>query len=407
MFFAFLLQFFAIKITIGSEVIQMLIGFSVENFKSFFGVTTLSMTATADKEHQEFNVIQTEHGNFLKSILLFGANASGKSNLIDALYYMKTMVSSAFDVQTEHIKLCHPFTFSEAAKNKPTKFELSFIIDGVTYEYGFDILNNQISREYLYTTIKRRTKIFERTSPDHTSISTIKRMSGINVFKKNVRDDVLFLTWAAFANNPIAMKVVDWISNDLIIISSDRTVSPAFPYTAVSLPFLKKSDNTLVGMKIPSDRKLRAIYSTFDENWNPIGETDVPFKDYASAGTKTMLDLSAAFGDNDTNGKTIVIDEMDLHLHPSLVRHLISQINSIEDNRSNMQLVCTTHDVLLLDEDIRRDQIWFVDKDERGVSNLYSLSDFKDVRKNSDILKRYLLGVYGAIPYLNRGNGYA
>jgi AAA15 family ATPase/GTPase len=116
-----------------------------------------------------------------------------------------------------------------------------------------------------------------------------------------------------------------------------------------------------------------------------------------------MLDLSDAFSKAKTESATIVIDEMDLHLHPALVRHLISLINSIEHNPNNAQLICTTHDVLLLDEDIRRDQIWFVDKNEHGVSNLYALSDFKDVRKNSDILKRYLLGVYGAIPDLSGG----
>ena len=93
-----------------------------------------------------------------------------------------------------------------------------------------------------------------------------------------------------------------------------------------------------------------------------------------------------------------------LHLHPVLVRHLIALINSIAHNPNNAQLICTTHDVLLLDEDIRRDQIWFVEKNEHSVSNLYSLSDFKDIRKNSDILKRYLLGVYGAVPDLNRGD---
>jgi AAA15 family ATPase/GTPase len=132
----------------------------------------------------------------------------------------------------------------------------------------------------------------------------------------------------------------------------------------------------------------------------------VPFADYASEGTMRMYDLSDAFSQAVGQSAVIVIDEMDLHLHPALVRHLIALINSIEHNPKNAQLICTTHDVLLLDEDIRRDQVWFVDKDERSVSSLYSLSDFKDVRKGSDILKRYLLGVYGAIPDLSRGNGH-
>ncbi|MCL2222774.1 MAG: ATP-binding protein [Oscillospiraceae bacterium] len=383
----------------------MLIGFSVENYKSFFGDTTLSMTATADKEHLEFNVIHTEHGNLLKNALVYGANASGKSNLIDALYYMKKMISSAFDVQTEYIKYCHTFTFSDVAKSKPTKFELSFLLDGVMYEYGFDVLNKQITREYLYNKAKRRTLVFERTGPEYTSIRTRPAMSDVESLKKNVRGDVLFLTWAAYANNALAIKIVDWITNNLIIILSNRNISPSSPYTTVSLPLLKKADNFLLGMSIPRDRKLRAIYPIFDEKWMPIDEIDVSFENYASDGTKNILGLSAVFDGNNEDCKTIVIDEMDLHLHPALVRHLIAQINSIEHNRNNTQLICTTHDVLLLDEDIRRDQIWFVDKNKHGVSALYALSDFKDVRKNSDILKRYLLGVYGAIPDLNWGDG--
>ena len=117
-----------------------------------------------------------------------------------------------------------------------------------------------------------------------------------------------------------------------------------------------------------------------------------------------MFELSGAFSRTMNDAAVIIIDEMDLHLHPALVRHVIALINSIEHNPNHAQLICTTHDVLLLDEDIRRDQIWFVDKDKHSVSSLYALSEFKDVRKNSDILKRYLLGVYGAIPELNRGD---
>jgi AAA15 family ATPase/GTPase len=144
----------------------------------------------------------------------------------------------------------------------------------------------------------------------------------------------------------------------------------------------------------------------YGDDWIEKDVIDVPFDPYASQGTKRMLGLSAFFYKARTESAVIVIDEMDLQLHPSLVRHLIALINSIDHNSQNAQLICTTHDVLLLDEDIRHDQIWFVDKDEHGVSNLYSLSDFKNVRKNSNILKRYLLGVYGAIPDFSRGDNF-
>jgi len=135
----------------------MLIGFTVENFRSFLGETSLSMVATGDKEYREFNVIPAKHDDLLKNVLIYGANASGKSNLIYALYYMKKMIGSSIDVQTEHIKTCHPFTFREDTDQLPTKFEISFLLDEIVYDYGFDIMGGQINREYLYKKALRRT----------------------------------------------------------------------------------------------------------------------------------------------------------------------------------------------------------------------------------------------------------
>jgi AAA15 family ATPase/GTPase len=384
----------------------MLIGFMAENFKSFFGETTLSMAAASDKEHRGFNVIPNEHGDLLKNILIYGANASGKSNLIHALHYMKTMASSAFDVQTELIKACQPFTFNNAANGKPTRFELSFLIDGVVYEYGFDILKGQINSEYLYKKAKRRTLVFERSAPGYESIRTIPDMADVEPLKKNVRGDVLFLTWAAYANNALAIKIVDWISNKLIIFGFNGHKSVPADSAAFLQDFVQKSDSGILQMKQDKGGELLSSHRVFDEGWSETATVDVPFSEYSSDGTKRMFGLGHVFYKALKESAAIIIDELDLHLHPALVRHLISLVNSVEHNPNGAQLICTTHDVLLLDEDVRRDQIWFVDKDGHGVSTLYALSDFKDVRKNSDILKRYLLGVYGAIPHL-RGDGNA
>ena len=384
----------------------MLIGFTVENFRSFIGETTLSMVATSDKEHRAFNVIATEHDDLLKSILIYGANASGKSNLIHALHYMKKMIVSSIDVQTEHIRTCQPFTFREDAVKLPTKFEISFLFDNVVFDYGFDILDGKVNREYLFKKAKRRTLVFERTAPEYNSIKLTPDMADVEPLKKNVRGDVLFLSWAAYTNNALAMKIVDWISNKLIVFGFNGNISVDVK-TLVSkflLDFIKKADSDILGMKY-SANELLSSHQMYNQNWDKAKTVEVPFDDYSSDGTKRMLELADAFHKMLADSAVIVIDEMDLHLHPSLVRHLISLINSIEHNPNHTQLICTTHDVLLLDEDIRRDQIWFVDKDEHSVSSLYALSDFKDVRKNSDILKRYLLGVYGAIPDLKRGVG--
>jgi AAA15 family ATPase/GTPase len=386
----------------------MLIGFTVQNFRSFLDETSLSMVATADKEHRDFNVISQPHDDLLKSVLIYGANAGGKSNLIHALYYMKKMVVSSIDVQTEHIKTCQPFTFREDAKNLPVKFEISFLADGVVYDYGFDILRGQINREFLYKKDKRRTLVFERTAPGFESIKLTPDVADVEPLKKNVRGDVLFLSWAAYTNNALAIKIVDWFKWNLIVIgtviqdgSPQWTEGFNLPF---AVPFIRKADDSIIDMDILNNA-LKSRHQMFDKNWNKSNLINVPFWEFSSDGTQQMFKLSGIFAMAlDESPATIVIDELDLHLHPSLMRHLIALVNSIEHNPQGAQLICTTHDVLLLDEDIRRDQIWFVEKDEHSVSRIYALSDFRDVRKNSDILKRYLLGVYGAVPNL-RGDG--
>ncbi|MCL2152885.1 MAG: ATP-binding protein [Oscillospiraceae bacterium] len=382
----------------------MLIGFTVENFRSFLGETTLSMVATSDKEHRAFNLIAADHEDLLKSVLIYGANASGKSNLIHALYYMKKMIVSSIDVQTEHIKTCQPFTFRADTKMLPTKFEISFLLDHVIYDYGFNILGGNINREYLYKKAQRRTLVFERTAPEFESIKLMADMADVESLKKNVRGDVLFLAWAAYTNNALAIKIVNWIADGLIIFGlNGKGDGESKTISDFAQAFVHKADNNIQGMKLRPGRNLVSSHKLYSKEWNAYQTVEVPFADYASEGTKRMYDLSDAFSKIIEKSTVIVIDEMDLHLHPALVRHLFALINSIEHNPNHAQLICTTHDVLLLDEDIRRDQIWFAEKDVHGVSSLYALSDFKDVRKNSDILKRYLLGVYGAIPDLKAG----
>jgi len=336
--------------------------------------------------------------------------------LISALHYMQKMIVSSIDVQTEHIKTCQTFAFREDVKNLPTKFAISFVLDDVVYDYGFDILHAKVSREYLYKKAQRRTLVFERTAPEYDSIKLMPDMADIEPLKKNVRRDMLFLSWGAYTNNALAIKIVNWLSDKLVIFGVARQKSVFNKdINDLAKTLVRKADHDILEMKwrssndsnvkTPSSKELFSTHKVYSEDWVAKKTIDVPFEEYSSEGTNRVLELSDAFSTALTDAGVIVIDDLDLHLHPALVRYLISLINSIEHNPKNAQLICTTHDVLLLDEDTRRDQIWFVDKDEHGASNLYALSDFEDIRKNSDVLKRYLLGVYGAVPDLNRSDG--
>ena len=135
----------------------------------------------------------------------------------------------------------------------------------------------------------------------------------------------------------------------------------------------------------------------YDEKWEKTGIISTPLL-FESAGTKKLFEIAGPIIKALANGSVVFIDEIDSRLHPMLVRFLVMLFNSISKNPKNAQLICTTHNVLLLDEEIRRDQIYFTEKDEYGVSKLYSLTDFKGVRKESKLLKQYLLGVFGATP---------
>ena len=161
---------------------------------------------------------------------------------------------------------------------------------------------------------------------------------------------------------------------------------------------LKKSfKEKLKGSFKARDVDLKIKQKVYDENWENYDVADFSFE-LESAGTKKLFEIAGSIISAINNGSVVLIDEIDARLHPSLVRHLVMMFNSLSHNPKNAQLICNTHDVTLLDEDIRRDQIYFLEKNDYGVSDLYCLCDFRGVRKDSKILKQYLLGAYGALP---------
>ena len=400
----------------------MLIGFSFSNFRSFYDENIISMRASADSEFNDFNAIKTDYGSLLKNIIIFGANASGKTNLIHALGYMRAIVRSNQQFQSEIIQLHNHFAFKENANNIPRTFEVEFIEDNLVFVYGFELLNNEVSKEYLYKKTKRKTPLFIRSSPDFNDIVLSKYMNNVKDFTKNTRRDNLFLHLAIWGNNEYAMSVQKWFMK-LAIFNTyhiQSILKSTVDYIEESkegkeniLDLLQKSDINILDFEIDINQEtglnenkypkksvdLKTSRYCFDENKEPTKIIQFPIA-LESAGTKKIFEIAGPILNALENGNVILIDEIDTRLHPLLVRKLIMMFNSISKNPNNAQLICNAHDILLLDEEIRRDQIYFTEKDEYGVSSLYSLSDFKGVRKDSKVLKRYLLGLYGAIPKL-------
>jgi len=418
----------------------MLVGFTFENFASFYNKTEFAMTVSGkDSRYKELNTFSTSHGELLKSCLMYGPNGSGKTNFINAIDFMKTVVTSELDVQSKIISSISGFLFNQNAIEKPISFSISFIIDGVLYDYGFSILNNKIISEYLDKKLQRTTNVFKRSGSDFKTIKlNTQDFKNVEHVIQNTREDVLFLSWANFCNNEMAMKIYKWF-DDIQIFNADDTglmLSATVEYMEnnerakneiinlmhdVGINFedfeleikdseaneflmdaLKKSyKEKLKGIMKARMIDLKVKQKVYDKDWNEFTTADFGFE-LESAGTKKLFEIAGPIISAINNGSVVLIDEIDARLHPALVRHLVMMFNSLSHNPKNAQLICNTHDVTLLDEDIRRDQIYFLEKNEFGVSDLYCLCDFKGVRKDSKILKQYLLGAYGALPDIKK-----
>jgi len=407
----------------------MLIGFSFKNFMSFYEENIFTMHANTDNKYRDFNIIKTKHGRLLKSAFVFGANGSGKTNFIQALLWMNEVVVSDLSMQSKLVSDVPHFQFHNEALNTPTMMEVQFIVGETLYEYGFEILKGEVVKEYLNRkTGQRLTPVFVRNSSDFNDISfTGKEMDNVKDLTKNTRKDNLFLYWANGGNNEIAIEVHRWFES---LGFMNMYTENYFPEETISyvqkqgkqkiLDLLKQADVNILDFSMdileedPSFKKMlkksvadklppvtslsvETVHHYYDSDWCNPKPISVPFN-FESAGTQKLFEIAGFILNALEKGKVIFIDELDSRLHPLLVRYLVMLFNSISKNPNNAQLICNTHDVLLLDEEIRRDQIYFTEKNKYGVTEMYALTDFTGIRKDSKLLRKYLLGLFGAIP---------
>lgn len=418
----------------------MLIDFTFENYSSFKNEYTFNMTKDKGNEYEEINTFNTKYGELLKSSIVYGANASGKSNFIRALESMRFMVLySALPINV--IESIESFKFVKEYENRPIKFEINIIIEGVEYIYGFEILNKEINKEWLKRRVDKLITLFNRKSSDCNKTELFSDFSSEKKILGKVNKNTLFIGIATMFNNNIAKKITDWFSNLSIFMNLENSdVHFTIEYLeknpsikAILLKYLKAADidiedfefeikdvvtdveninklkNDLFkdnNMKFDIMAKGRQIsgfitkHKLYDKDGNLLNQTiDLPFNKYQSTGTKKFFSILGPIFKTLDCGGILVIDEIDSMLHCAIVRMILRMFNSLDINKKNAQLICTTHDVLLLEEDIRRDQIWFVEKNDLSESELYCLSEFVDIRKNDNLLKKYLLGMFGAIPF--------
>lgn len=436
----------------------MLIEFMVENYLSFKVQNTFSMIATKDSSMSEKQIVVINDKNrILKNVAIYGANASGKSNLLSAISFMKSFVinSSKESQQGDAIEV-EAFKFNTSSEKKSSTFEVVFFRSGTIYRYGFEVNRANVISEWLFARqSSRESQLFVR---DGQEISIGDKFKEGKKYIESVRENALFLSVCAQFNGPISSEILKWFRNLHVIsglednyvsvtidilenkdgnlnIQKDNLISlikgmdfgiqdvvlsknenPNIKAVLESLPMkfaeelMEKIRNNDAHSSEDDDKEFKLIshnvstvHRRYDEDKNFVSDQICNFN-IESRGTQKVFELAGPIIDTMYNGGVLFIDEIQNSLHTKLVLELI---RFFINNRLNInaQFIFTTHDVNILSAGIlRRDQFWFVEKNKFGESDFTCLVDFEEhVRKDASLDKDYLRGRYGALPYLRLG----
>ena len=404
----------------------MLIRFSFKNFKSFKDENLLDMEATSLKEH-EYNIVKTDNVNLLKVAAIYGANASGKTNVLQAFDYMKKRILVSDDSKANS-PIDEENIYSFMINNGPISLEVEILArNNKIYKYGFEVSKDIIISEWLYE--KRINKFYEIFERNNNNVQIMKVKNKLFDLG-NIDDRSLFLKSfrAIDKSNEDFNSVYEWFMNsnyldlgnprfeDFINNRISFKILSDENYKEELLRFIKTFDSGIEGIKTTPNSieevqnnnrviKIELIHRGEDSKLKAL-----PL-DLESNGTRKMFHLFDFFMDALKNGMVLFIDELDAKLHPLLTRYIINLFHNSETNVGNGQLIYSTHDTVNLNKDtFRRDEIWFTEKNRDGVSEIYALSDYiledeenktgKKVRNDATYNKDYLTGRYGAIPVL-------
>nr|MCU0445480.1 ATP-binding protein [Microscillaceae bacterium] len=389
----------------------MLVQFSVGNYLSFKDEVTLSMVASSLTGYEEDNLIELENNKhkFLKSAVIYGANASGKSNLIASMAFFKGLISESIRAINNSIPYNY-FKLSTETQHQPSYFEVIFIYHNIQYRYGFEIDSQKIHSEWLYHKPKtKEVELFYRQNQNfeiHNTFKIAKRLAE----DKMIRPNILFLSLLIQYNDETAQKIFDWINTFNILNTISNWGFEKFTYQFIEN--LQKKEKVLGLLKIAdlgieaidlidieadlenlspefrddliqntTNKKARlktpvTFHPIFNEKGELEGLRQFSMKAEESQGTQKYFALTGPILDTLENGYILVVDELDAKLHPLLTKSIVQLFNSKETNPKNAQLIFATHDTNLLSAcTFRRDQIWFTEKDRFGASKLYSLAD--------------------------------
>lgn len=417
----------------------------VKNFGPF--ADEVSFTTVVDRSKKEFleNTFCVDDDTYNKISYIYGANGSGKTNFCKAILQIRNLINLSPLLATNNpqflelrpVKLGTEeidkyFLFDDEGKEKPSEYAIEIILDGITYNYSFAIHHGVILSEKLTKKRRRTETIMNRTSPDFRSIELKSELSSFSANISVVKEQALCLSMANFLNNSLATKLVAAI-NDIDVVNMThlnglRNINPknfnedirqkCLSILKLAEPTMEDLDVQFSEEEVVDTRKVpmmaddiegravviknvrvdvNSVHSVY-HNDELIDQIKLPFLKHESNGTIKILGILPVIFHALENGSPLVIDELENGLHPSIVNAIVDFFNSEEHNPLNAQLICTTHSMPLVEDHVRRDQVWIISKDNRGKSSIQRISDFPKTRTTDNIVEKYLKNAFGNVP---------
>ena len=420
------------------QVKNMLVEFRLKNFRSIRDEQVLNLVASSDKTLLETNALRTglkAAPHLVTSAVVYGANASGKSNLIKGLQFMRGVVLESASLQPgQTFDRLQPFKLDATSPTLSTDFEVTFVLDGVRYQYGFSMTAQRIVGEYLlvYKAFKPQ-RWFSRSVDEKSGKDVYEFGSGLkgakHLWEGATRPNALFLSTAVQLNSDALRPLYDWFADRLVIFNEQTPLSPQYSVQLLKQErqrkaicgFMRAADMSIADIEVVTRHALVHSFRINAATGKPEEEasSEQPIDELKfhhitdhgkavfdlmeeSSGTRNFLYLSGPILEILERGLTLLVDELDTSLHTLLVQALVKLLHRPELNTGGAQIIFTTHDTALLDTHglFRRDQVWFIEKRTDQSSSLYSLLDFSP-RKNEALERGYLQGRYGALPFLD------
>lgn len=415
---------------------DVLLRFRVTNHASIRDEAELSMIAAASHQDVAVQPIGDSGLMVLPAAAIYGANASGKSNLLDSIVFMRTAVLNSHQGWRPGSPIPRrSFGLDSAGRERPSEFIADFVLDGIRYEYGFSANDHRIISEWLYSYPKKRMRLlFERN--EELEIKFGQSLGGLRQnIAKLTRPNSLYLSAAAANNHPQLTPIYEWFSYRVLPVRAGDEVYNSHTLhewqhhnKGVLRDLLRFADTGVIDLEVEEqqlpdvvDEKFREFLKVYDPEEADKGHLKLPEKvefihrgkeglarlaiDEESSGTLAWLLLIGPVAAAIRRGGVLIVDELDTRLHPLLAANLVSIFQNPEANTPGAQLIFNTHNVALLSPSVPRrllrDQVWFTEKDDDGATRLVALAEYRVRDGLENIEKRYLGGRYGAIPFLD------